>query len=130
MSRFEELVLENDRLRNLFKEKCPDINKIKQSDIHKLLWLLDMALEKHSEGDNLHMNMVPLNSLVAKMIREKGMAYKGLELKVRAHYFERGRDAITFTKEGSVFFCGWAGGNNHIPFLSAFEQWVNELQFN
>ncbi len=113
-----------DELRIKFKAKYPDINVIRQSDIHKLLYILDEELDKHTEAGNLVMNMIPLNNFVAKMLRTKGLKHKGLELKVRAHYFEYGREAITFTRDGSVYFCGWAGGTNHLPFLRAFERWL------
>lgn len=114
---------EVDALRKLFKQKFPDVQKITQANIHKLIYLVDEEMEKHAESGNLRMYMEPLNRYVANMIRQKGIGYKGLELHVLAHYFH-GREAITFTKDGRVFFCGWAGGNNHRPFLDGFKKWL------
>jgi len=116
-------LFEKNSLRQIFKEKYPDINVITQAQIHKLLWLLDDELEIHAKAGNLVMHMNPLNILVAKMIREKGMKYKGLKLTVQSHYFPN-RQAITFSPDGTVWFCGWAGGTNDIPFMKAFKRWL------
>jgi len=120
---------QTDELRVRFREKCPDLSAIAQTQIHKLLWLLDRELDTHAENGNLRMNMVPLNSFVAKMLRTKGVQYKGYPLppiKVASHYFNR-REGVTFDRNGTVWFCGWAGGNNPEPFIKAFSQWLDEL---
>jgi len=114
----------NDLLRGMFRQKYPDITKIKQSDIHRLLAFLDEELEQHFEDGNLKMYMIPMDFFTARMILDKSIAYKGLDLKVAAHYFERGRQGITFTRDGNVYFCGWAGGNNYKPFQRGFKRWL------
>lgn len=116
--------IENDNLRELFKTTYPDISKIKQADINRLLWLLDEELDKHFQAGFLKMYMLPVNILTAKMIREKGIQHKGLELKVGANYFPQGREGIHFFPDGRVYFCGWAGGTNHEPFQRGFRKWL------
>ena len=59
------------------------------------------------------------------MIKKKGLKYKGLEIKVASHYFN-GREAITFNKDGNVYFCGWTDSENWKPFLTAFEEWLGD----
>jgi len=113
-----------DELRAMFKEKYPDIQVIRQLEIHHLIYLIDLELEKRRQDTSVFMYMNPLNRYVANMLQNKGIAYKGLELKVRSHYFNN-REAITFYKGGTVGFCGWAGGRNHEPFLQAFENWLD-----
>jgi hypothetical protein len=114
---------EANELRRLFKEKYPDINVIDQCKLHKLIYLLDEEFVEHAKNSEFQIFMEPMNNLVAKMIRKKGLSYKGLDLKCCSFYFS-GRQAVTFTKEGEVYFCGWTGGNNYIPFLKAFRRWL------
>ena len=116
---------EKDNLRRLFKIKYPDVSKITQTDIHRLIYILDDELDKfYYQGDHLRMYMQPMNRYVANMIREKGIVYKGLELHVLSHYFSN-REAVTFTSDGNVYFCGWAGGCNHDPFINGFLRWLS-----
>jgi len=114
---------EKDELRLQFKSKFTDLSVINQTEIHRLLWLCDNELDNHYKSVGLRMFMVPLNLFVARMIRDKGIQYKGIELKVASHYFE-GREGIHILQDGRVFFCGWAGGNNHEPFINAFRRWI------
>ena len=116
--------MEAEILRKLFRLKFPDLKTLKQAEIHRLIWILDEELETHAKQGNLVMTMIPLNRFVAKMIREKGIEYRGLELKVRAHYFECGREAVTFRPDGNIWFCGWAGGSNPDPFLRGVRRWL------
>ncbi len=115
----------NDELRMIFKKKFPDVSVITLSKVYQLIYLLEKELELHAKAGNLEMYMEPLNNFVANMLREKGIQYKGLELKVSSYYF-RNRQAITIDKDGYPWFCGWAGGNNHEPFIKAFEEWIKE----
>lgn len=110
-------------LRIMFKNKYPDIDKIKKSELYRLIYLLQYELENNKTSVTMYIN--PINNFVDKMIIEKGLSYKGLEITVRSHYFNN-REAITFNKDGNVYFCGWAGGTNPIPFLKAFERWLIE----
>jgi len=114
---------EKEELRTLFSKKYPDVSKIRQTDLHKLVYLLDKQLDSHYADGHLRMYMEPINSFVARMIRTKGIQYRGIELKVNSHYFS-GRQAIEISKDGKVYFCGWASGVNHVPFLIAFAEWL------
>lgn len=114
-----------DQLRAKFALKYPDIAQINQTDIHHLIYLIDKELDKHYTNGHLRMYMEPMDRFTARMIRTKTLKYKGLELTVCAHYFTK-RQAIEFTKDGKVYFCGWASGINHDPFLNAFEQWLED----
>lgn len=120
----ENITEYKDNLRRIFHEKYPNINKITQTDIHNLVYLLDVELDKHFlMGDNLRMHMQPMDRFTAKMLRTKGMGYRGIRLKVLSHYFSD-REAITITNDGNVYFCGWASTVNHQPFLIAFSKWL------
>ncbi len=114
---------EKDELRVLFSKKYPDVSKITQTDLHKLVYLIDKQLDIHYANGHLRMYMEPINSFVARMIRTTGIQYRGIELKVNAHYFS-GRQAIDIINDGRVYFCGGASGINHVPFLIAFAEWV------
>lgn len=117
-----------DNLRERFSKKFPDIKAIRIADLYRLSFILQKELDKHHllcEG--LEMWVEPINSFTFKMLRNKGLAYKGLDIKVCSSYFT-GRQGITFTKDGKVWFCGWAGGTNHHPFLRAFSEWLGDEQ--
>ena len=114
---------EKKELRALFYARFGAKPEITQAMLHKLIWLTDKAFESHY---NLKMHMIPMNHLVAKMIRTKGIMYQGLNLYVGADYFDK-REAYTFAKDGSVYFCDWASTPNHRPFLTAFREWITSI---
>lgn len=48
-------------------------------------------------------------------------------LRCESNYF-KDREAITFNADGFIGFAGWADDENIVPFLSAFCEWVVELE--
>lgn len=67
----------------------------------------DEEFVEYAKNGGLRIFMEPLNNLVAKMIRNKGLSYKCLDLNCCSFYFS-----------------GWTGGNNYILFLKAFRRWL------
>lgn len=49
------------------------------------------------------------------------------EISVNGPYFSN-REAITFNRDGSIGFAGWATTNNLEPFIKAFVLWVEWLK--
>lgn len=117
---------EKDELRALFKTRFPSVATIEVWQIHMLIAIIDKELKAHAEN-HLTMWMLPLDRFTLRMIRDKGIEYKGLEMLVGAHYFPSGRQAITITKDGRIGFCGWAGGNNPEPFIRGFRIWLESV---
>jgi len=117
-----DITWEKLRLANLFKLKYGKSN-IKVSEMYNLIYLLQTELEKHADNGNLCMYIPPINSFIFKMITDKGITYKGFEIKISSHYF-KGRECVNFYQNGGISFCNWASDVNSEPILKAFRKWI------
>jgi len=112
-------MLESQICRNLFVECGLTYSDIGSKEIGKLIGLIKISLEPCTE-----------NSVKMTLDKLKKNDYNYLEdgsieccfLKVSSDYF-KGREAISFNKDGFIGFAGWASSNNEKPITDAFKKW-------
>lgn len=106
-----------------------EFNKgITLSKILLLQSLLQRELDAHEHFPNIY--VLPVNQLVYKKLFElerKGYALSNFRLNVSSDNWS-GREAFTFSHTGALCFCGWASDDNMVPFVSAFEKWLDVME--
>lgn len=99
----------------------PKIN----ANIEKLIELLNENIGKFNGemADKKVKYWVRINPI----IREFRNPFNYIFLTAKGTYFDR-REAITFCDSGFIGFCGEADNTNEIPILTAFGEWIAELE--
>lgn len=91
--------------------------------------LIEEELIKFNKNttNKMIMNLSPIKSKDYHFDMENG----GIEyfyFKVDSDYF-KGREAISFNKDGFIGFAGWSDSTNIQPFKDAFQEWIDIVEY-
>ena len=132
----EKLVTKGDFARQKFIDKGLNYSDIKMSDFFRLVGLVSEEIENFPEYLNQHPELYGIHTMIISQRKKDNKPVfnaddngrmKSAFIKVSSHYFE-GREAISFNADGWIGFCGWASGTNEIPFINAFNRWLDTLK--
>jgi hypothetical protein len=114
-----------DKLRQKFKEYGLNYSMIDEEDLSSLRLLI--ARELKDSNIEMRMTLKPERKKDVKILIRTGLVHASIY--VNGSYFV-GREAITFNKDGFIGFAGWASDCNVMPFINAFEKWIETLKNN
>lgn len=109
------------KLRKRFNEQF-DYSMLHETHMSHLQSLVSHELLTHDSDMAMRVRK-PLKK-DTKILKTRGLIHS--KIKVDGSYF-KGREAITFNKDGFIGFAGWASGRNLKPFVRAFEKWLDWL---
>ena len=111
-------MVENDRVRNLFKDSGLDYSILSYANLEKL-------------RDLINENMVKSGLFNGQYRCDHSICIepKWAGLTCSSDYFE-GREAVSFNRDGFIGFSGWASSKNTKPITDAFEVWVHQMAGN
>lgn len=116
----------NDYAREYYKSKGLTYNDITEGDICSLVMLLNKHIKKACKKHEMSVDTMRLSQKIKSKFTTNGKLIE-CYLFINSHYFTH-RECISFNKDGFIGFCGWAGGNNHVPILNAFIEWCDALK--
>lgn len=121
---------ENDKARKNFINAGLAYSDISSKDFYKLVEILKEELSKYTDRDGETLPMTvsakPKRNAVQFNMDSTGCLQSAF-IKVDSFYFD-GREGISFNSDGWIGFAGWASSNNTMPFVNAFNKWVELLK--
>ncbi|MBU3145748.1 hypothetical protein [Clostridium sp. CF012] len=120
--------MNNDEAREIFKKLGLSYEKISQLHVRMLSNMVEAELITYLASGDFHaaqMNMRVSAAKVKDSKFEKGKL-QYCYMKVDGSYF-KGREAISFNKDGFIGFGGELSSVNTEPILKAFWKWCNML---
>lgn len=109
-----------ERLRERFRETT-SYDALGRADIRLLCNLVNTALSAHERCGGMSMAVSS-----ARVAMDADGSLRSAFVRVDGPYFED-REAISLNADGFVGFAGWADSKNVVPFLSAFDAWIDAL---
>ncbi|PZL78220.1 hypothetical protein CI088_00160 [Enterococcus plantarum] len=117
-----------EEARQYFKDCGLSYADIKEPDFWLLVAMVSKELSEfvfsshaYEDKGNMTINKKTLKFTFTK----KGL--KNAFIEVDGPYF-KGREAISFNRDGFIGFAGWAGGNNADPFIKGFVKWCDMIK--
>lgn len=114
-----------EEARQYFKDKGLTYKDITSGDICVLVMLLNKHINEACKNHEMSVDSMHMSEKIKSKYDTCGRL-KECYLFINSHYFTH-RKCISFNKDGFIGFCGWAGGNNPVPIISAFIKWVDML---
>lgn len=116
--------INSEDLRTSFKECGLSYDDITEDNFKRLIDILKDVLTEYPHNNELEMKVCqPLK----KDIKFKGGKLVEGYIKVDGSYF-KGREAISFNKNGFIGFAGWASSDTIQPILDSFNRWKSYLK--
>lgn len=113
--------LRNDQSREYFANSGLTYNDLTEDNLRFLCEILAIELRKSGCLCGTYRMDQKVNF---KKTKRRGFEFAGLTCS--AHYFS-GREAVSFSPDGFIGFCGWADSINNQPILRGFNKWVDEM---
>lgn len=132
----EDIKTPADKARQRLIEKNISYSDILISDFFRLVSFVCEEIENFTELLNKNPELYGIKTmLLSQRLKNNKPCFNANEdgtlqsayIKVSSHYFE-GREAISFHSDGWIGIAGWASSTNEIPFVTAFNRWIDTLK--
>ena len=112
-----------EELREYFKDNKLDYNILHSNIMFELKKLIEYKLLEFNKNatNKMLMTLSPIKTKDYEFDMDNG-GLKFFYFKVDSDYF-KGREAISFNKDGFIGVAGWASSNNEKPITDAFKKW-------
>lgn len=117
----------SEELREYFKENGLNYHMLHNNHMISLKKLIESKLIEFNKNttNKMVMSLTSVKSKDYEFDMEKG-GIKYFYFKVDSDYF-KGRELISFNKDGFIGFAGWSDSTNIQPFKDAFVEWVSGM---
>lgn len=120
------MIVSPEHVRSFFNEHLT-YSDISEIDIEVLSYCIGLECAKrYRVGDSMRM-WLPKEKCYQPIVR-MSKEHNGIQeayLRISGKYF-KGREAISFNRDGFVGFAGWSDESNVKPFLFGFLNWMND----
>lgn len=127
MSLLDDATITRDACRSVFHNLGFSYDDVQRNDIYMLEALIAEELSKFNEESFYQMHIAHRASDAPRIkVREDtdcGIESAFIRVDVEC---QKGREAISFNRDGFIGFAGWADDTNVQPFLRAFVRWALE----
>lgn len=132
----KQQIFKAEQARQNFKNKGLSYSDVKASDFFRLVSFVCEELENFNKLLDENPNLYGIRTMIISQrlkdnkpcfIPNENGTLKYAHIKVSSHYFE-GREGITFWENEQIGFCSWASTTNEIPFINAFNRWVDTME--
>ena len=103
----------NDEVREILSSKNITSGNVTVEQVQRLRKILNKNLKESG-----------IHNGTARLTKFKLRNYKFLEIQTSDW---KGRECVSFNRDGFIGFAGWAGTNNLKPILGAVIEWSSEL---
>lgn len=111
-----------------FAELGIDYSQIFEGDIEALYMFVNRAVKKFVRMPPTKDSITTMHmSKRIKIDKRTNGSIRSAYLFVNSHYFTQ-REAISFNKNGSIGFAGWASDNNAQPLVWGFLDWCDYME--
>lgn len=115
----------NQEAREYFKDKGLTYSDISEGDILVLTMMVQKELKAAYRDGGLDYPLTLSPDLPIMPGKDGGIVSCFLKLNAPGHW--KGREAISFNRDGFIGFAGWADSQNTAPIIRAFLSWCDYL---